>query len=75
LIDGALGAGWSPGQPNITDYHWAELFHILTGEEIVLVDSTGMGSNTLCQYWQLIQRIPLILQGTTISPKPTALQF
>jgi hypothetical protein len=49
LIDGALGAGWSPGQPNITDYHWDELFQILTGEEVELEDTEALDSATICE--------------------------
>jgi hypothetical protein len=49
LIDGALGAGWSPGQPNITDYHWDELFQLLTGEEVELEDIEALDSGTICK--------------------------
>ena len=49
MIDGALGAGWSPGQPEITDYHWDELFQILTGEEVELKDTEALDSETICE--------------------------
>ena len=49
MIDGALGAGWSPGQPNITDYHWDQLFQILTGEEVELKDTEALDSGTICE--------------------------
>ena len=49
MIDGALGAGWSPGQPNITDYHWDQLFQTLTGEEVVLQDTEALESETICE--------------------------
>jgi hypothetical protein len=49
LIDGALGAGWSPGQPNIMDYHWDELFQILTGKEVELENTEALDSGTICE--------------------------
>ena len=49
MIDGALGAGWSSGEPNITDYHWDELFQILTGDEVELKDTQALDADTICE--------------------------
>lgn len=54
LIEGALDAGWSPNTSDTLDYHWDELMHILTGEEVVLTNTTEMSSDDLCQHWSLI---------------------
>jgi hypothetical protein len=49
LIEGALGAGWSPGEPDGTTFQWDHLFHILTGEEVNLEDTTEINSDILCE--------------------------
>jgi hypothetical protein len=46
LTEGALEAGWSPTD---TEYHWDELLHILTGEEVELKDTDSLDPGAICE--------------------------
>jgi len=50
LTEGALEAGWAPTD---TEYHWDDLFRILTGEEVELKDTGDIDSEAICEPFPL----------------------